>query len=445
MQLGRWYVTALTVVTLLFAGAENAINADVPPLVHSKIGTKVTSSDGAVTVTCYAKKQNYKDGEKATQDIDICSPKSINVHPDGTKYYVNSLEGGTTVVYDFRTNRKLAVIKHVFNDKDASLWSKPSGLFPFTHYTPDVRKDVNTFYGKPVESTFSHKGRYLWVPYYRRSFDVNAQDPSAVAVIDTKTDKIVRLMETGPLPKMIATSPDGKYVAIAHWGNNTVGLIDISSQNPCDWKYKKCYVVDKKLDLDYSLTESVNRDTNSGYCLRGTVFTPKGHYLLVGCMGGGGGIAVIDTHTGKYLGRLLGMMSNVRHLVIKNNYLYLSICGEGYVQRIHLANVVKAIKTMSGGKTAMLKGWTNCKVGAGARTIEMSPSGRYVFVACNTVSQLCVVDTKTMKQILSIPVDSYPVGLDVSRNGRYVFVTSQGKNKQGGNAVNIYKVTYNKK
>lgn len=48
---------------------------------------------------------------------------------------------------------------------------------------------------------FSHRGRYLWVPYYRRSFDINAQDPSAVAVIDTRTDSIVRMFETGPLPK----------------------------------------------------------------------------------------------------------------------------------------------------------------------------------------------------------------------------------------------------
>jgi len=42
----------------------------------------------------------------------------------------------------------------------------------------------------------------------------------------------------------------------------------------------------------------------------------------------------------------------------------------------------------------------------------------------------------------SIDVDSYPVGLDISNDGRYIIVTSQGRGNQGGNAVNIYEVEY---
>ena len=42
----------------------------------------------------------------------------------------------------------------------------------------------------------------------------------------------------------------------------------------------------------------------------------------------------------------------------------------------------------------------------------------------------------------TIDVDSYPVGLDVSEDGRYVIVTSQGRKGNGGNAVNIYEVEY---
>ena len=199
-------------------------------LVHPSIGTKAQSDDGRISIELIGKKQFFAPGDKATADGDINSPKSINIHPNGKKLYVNSLEGATTVVYDTQTYQKLTVIRHQFDHtKNAALWSKPSGLYPFTHYQND---HLNTFYGKPVESTFTHGGKFLWIPYYRRSYDINAQDPSAVAIIDTQKDKIVRLMETGPLPKMIATSPDGKWVAIAHWGNNTVGIIDISSPDP---------------------------------------------------------------------------------------------------------------------------------------------------------------------------------------------------------------------
>lgn len=52
-----------------------------------------------------------------------------------------------------------------------------------------------------------------------------------LAVIVTRTDEIIRLFETGPLPKMITTSPDGSRIAVTHWGNNTVGVLDISSDD----------------------------------------------------------------------------------------------------------------------------------------------------------------------------------------------------------------------
>lgn len=425
-------------LSVLFVTAATMVSAQI---VHPKIGTTVKSDDGRVTVTLIGKKIAWSSSDPNTYDADIHSPKSVNVHPSGKKFYVNSLEGAKTVAYSMDGFKKLAVINHKFDEKkDAALWSKPSGLYPFTHYNGRGIA-LNTFFGKPVESTFTHGGKYLWVPYYRRNYDINAQDPSAVAIIDTETDKIIRLMETGPLPKMIATSPDGHYVAISHWGNNTVGLIDISSPDPHQWHHKEVFIIDHQLDLHYSLTSPVDRDNGSGYALRGTVFTPDSHYLFVGCMGGGGGIAVIDLQQSEYMGRLLGMMGNVRHLVIKNQYLYLSINGGGYVQRIELDKFIQAARQMK-NKKGEINGWTNCKVGTGARTIELSPSGKYIFAACNNSSALYVVDAKEMKVITHIPVDSYPVGLDISKDGRYIFTTSQGRSGGGGNAVNIFRVDY---
>ena len=422
--------------------ADANLPAKAPQLevIHPVVGTTSSAEGGELKLTLTTKHLNYKECPKEYKDVFVNSPKSANIHPDGTKYYVNSLEGCATVVYDMKTHQRLKVIKYQFEDeKDASLWSKPSDFYPFTHYS----ENLNTFMGKPVESTFSHGGRYLWIPFYRRTYDINAQDPSAVAVIDTRTDEIVKLMETGPLPKMVACSHDGRHVAITHWGNNTVGLVNVSSLNPDEWYHEKLLVVDYVLPLDYSLTEQVDRDNKSGYCLRGTVFTPDDRYLLVGCMGDNGGIAIIDMETQRYLGRVLGMMPNVRHLVIRDGFLYLSINKAGYVQRIKLDTFMNAA-TKINGKTTTLKGWESCKVGDGARTIELSPSGHFVFAACNLASRLDVVDTRTMKKVASIDVDSYPVGLDISNDGRFVIVTSQGRGNSGtsGNAVNIYEVEY---
>lgn len=425
-------------LSLLFLTLTLVAQGANPPVIHSRIGQTTASADSSVVVKLQHKMQQFNWNDKATLDQDIFSPKSVNIHPSGKKFYVNSLEGCATVVYEMDTWRKLKVIHHQFDEvRDSALWAKPSGLFPFRHYT----RHLNTFSGKPVESAFSHGGRYLWVPYYRRTYDINAQDPSAMAIIDTQTDSIVRMMETGPLPKMVACSHDGRYMAVSHWGDNTVALVNIEGNDPKAWHYEKLFIVDYQLKLNLSMTQSVNRDVNSGYTLRGTVFTPDDHYLLVGCMGGGGGIAVIDMQSMEYLGRVLGMMSNVRHLIINDGWLYLSINGGGYVQRIRLDAFLDAARQMKDHK-GRIDGWENCKVLGGARTIEASPTGHYIFAACNAGSKLCVVDTRTMKMIAQADVDSYPVGLDISKDGQTVITTSQGRSNGGGNAVNIFAVRY---
>ena len=407
-----------------------------PPVVHSHIGQKV-EAPGALTITNVGKHQQHDWRDKATLDTDIFSPKSVNFHPDGTKYYVNSLEGCATVVYATNDNHKIKVISHRFESGTGALWAAPSGYYRFTHYPGG---ESRAFSGKPVESTFSHGGRYLWVPYYRRTFDINAQDPSAVAIIDTRTDSIVRMMETGPLPKMITCSHDGRTIAVTHWGNNTVGLIDVTGDDPKAWHHLPYVVVDHELALNFSLTHEVNRDANSGLLLRGTVFTPDDKYLLVGCMGGGG-IAVIDMTSRKYLGKI-GGISNARHLIINHGYLYASVSSADLVQRVPLDSVLSAIASRQGTSISVRCPWQVCKVGGGARTIEASPSGRFIFAACNSSSALYAVDTRQMKVVAQIPIDSYPVGLDISRDGHMLVVTSQARNYHGGNAVNLLHVDY---
>lgn len=437
----RLSLAILAIIPILLASALNADREQpvAPPVIHPAIGKTATSPDGRFSITLVTRKQNYEwSGTTTSRDPDVVSPKSVNITPDGKRYYINSLEGARTICYDMASGDKLSTIHHTIGKRHRALWTGAEEIYPFD----TIYRHPRVFTGKPVEGAFSHAGRYLWIPYYRRSYDLNAQDPSAIAVIDTSGDSIVRLIDTGPLPKMIAASPDGRHMAVAHWGNNTVGIIDIASDSPADWHHEPYHIIDYKLKLGFSRTEPVNRDTGSGNALRGTVFTPCSRYLLVGCMGGTGGIAVIDMVARKYKGKLTGMMPNVRHLDISNDgYLYLSINKGGYLQRLSLDSLYRNIECME-GKTRMVTGWQSCKVGAGARTVSLSPDGRIAYVACNTVSKLYAIDTATMTVLVSIDADSYPVGLDVSPDGHTVIVTSQGRPgaKSAGNAIDIYKV-----
>lgn len=410
--------------------------AGVPPVVHSQPGDSSAGWERRLRLRNTGKKQQYCWSDKATFDEDIFSPKSVNFHPDGSRYYINSLEGCKTVVYETGTNRKLCVIDHRFPSGSGDKWAPRSSYYSFSHYPGGENR---AFAGKPVEGAFSHSGRYFWVPYYRRTFDINAQDPSAVALIDTRGDSIVRMFDTGPLPKMVAVSPDNRYVAITHWGDNTVGLIDISDKDMNGWHHLAPLVAGQRLSLDFPVDRPIDRDTHSGLKLRGTVFTPDGKYLLVSAMGGP--LQVFDLVGMKYLGWINSAYS-VRHLVIRDDILYGSQNVAATVISVPLDSIDSGIKraAANGSRNISVRGWRSCKVGGGARTLDVSPDGKLLFVACNSASEIDVVDAISMTVVDRIRVDSYPVGLAVSADGTRLVVTSQGRKGFGGNAVNLFDI-----
>jgi DNA-binding beta-propeller fold protein YncE len=413
-------------------------------VVYNKIGVISTPESSPVQLELYARFQHRvytTKNEKDKYDADISSPKSINYLPAQNKFYVHSLEGFKTVVYDLGTLEKLKVINHSFNAENQNLF-KNGEYIPFDYSYKFRKSSFNYFKGKPVESCLSHNGKYLWVTYYRRSYDKNSQSPSAVAIIDTEKDEIVRVMPTGILPKMIAASPDNKFVAVTHWGDNTLGIIDISSDNPMDFKYTNHLIVDKRLYFNYKQGEYVNRDKNCGYCLRGTVFTPDFKYLLVGRMGGGG-IAVFDVENNfDYLGVTFTKHHNLRHLVINEDYLYMSTNVNGYIDKVNWKELVENRVENQGKKTNIeTKG---CYVGIGARTIVLSTDGKYIFASVNNESKIVVIDASTMKKVATIPADSFPVGLEITDDNKYLLATAQGRSKAGGgHTVTIFEITYN--
>ena len=154
--------------------------------------------------------------------------------------------------------------------------------------------------------------------------------------------------------------------------------------------------------------------------------------------------AVIDLENMKYLGRATGNLSNLRHLLVKDGVLFASINRSGIILRMPLDTFLSKVRSLDGDRTrtVAVDGWQSCKVPSGARTINISPKGDFIFVACNSSSCLAVVDAVAMKLLGTLPADSYPVGLDISDDGKYLFTTSQGRGNGGGNAVDIFEVEY---
>ncbi|PLW92564.1 MAG: peptidoglycan-binding protein [Marinilabiliales bacterium] len=398
------------------------------------IGHTSSSLDSVSSFELIARIRNYYSATTNPADVlnkHIDSPKAAIIIEEKNKFYINSLEGYETLIFSLDSFKQIGIIRHCFDITDTALFNEHSALgYPFA-----FRGDVRIFCGKPVEGCLTHDGKYMWITYYRRSFDKSAIQPSAMAIIDTDNDSIVRVMATGPLPKMIAPSPDGKFLAVTHWGDNTIGIIDISSNNPDDFQYIDHFVVENKLSLNSANNTPYNRDQECGFCLRGTVFTPDSRYLLVGRMGGGG-IAIFDMDSMAYLGTVWGMKTNVRHLLIHDDYLYLSANKPGYVQKAPLDSVISAV--YNNGTT--WSDWEGVFVGKGARTIDITPDGEFLFVAANNVSKVSMIRTSDMKIVAESVADSYPVGLSVSKNGDIFIVTSQGRYGGGGNSVMIFRI-----
>lgn len=371
------------------------------------------------------------------KDPEINSPKSVRFSADGRKIYINSLEGGQTLVYSWPALVKGKTITHIFNEKNAYLFQGETTVFDYPYY--QKRAEVNSFRGKPVESELSHGGRFLWVPYYRRDFDASAQSPSAVAIIDTATDEIVRVMPTGPIPKYVAASPDGRFMAIVHWGDNTVGLIDTSSGDPRSFHYVAHLVVEHQLSQKDKA--GTDRDRTCGFCLRGTVFSSDSQYLLVARMGGGG-VAGFHIPTQKYLGSVMNIKATPRHLVLSpdGQTLYASSNASGFVSAVPLQNALAALAVADGKRVDGPK-WNSVSVGVGARTLDITADGQFLFVAVNNSSELVVVHAPSMHVAARLDVDPYAVGLALSPDNTAVVLTSQGRKGQGGgNAVDLIDV-----
>lgn len=372
---------------------------------------------------------------KSLRGPNIQSPKSVIFSSDGKKFFVNSLEGMKTVIFDSDSAEERGTIHHHYSEKDASLFQNQDRVFDAIYLTLPKQGTTNCFSGKPVELALSHNGKYLWSTFYRKNWDTKATSPSAVAIIDAETFQPVRVMPTGTIPKMLALSPDGRTMAVVNWGENTIGLIDISSGNPHDFQYIRQLIDEKKLPLE---TINGDRDSMCGHCLRGAVFSSDSRYLLVGRMRTGG-ISVFDVLTGERLGILTGLQGAPRHLVRAGDDIYASSNSSGCISRFNLARVLPTLLASPGGSVDVQP--ETLFVGKGTRTISLSPDGKYLYAVSNLDSRLSLIALKNWKIIDQIPVSPYGVGLAVSPDGKTVITTSQGRKGEGGHVLDIFKLT----
>ena len=135
--------------------------------------------------------------------------------------------------------------------------------------------------------------------------------------------------------------------------------------------------------------------------------------------------------------------TDLEHLLLDpdDRRLYLSSNRTGYVSSIDLDRLLSALMSAHGGKIE-LDGWLEREVGKWARTIALTPDRQLLLVTVFGDSELVALDAETLTILARITVDSFPVGLAISPDGKRVWTTSQGRNLQGGNSISIFDLQY---
>jgi len=161
------FILLLVIISLKFSKAQDQ------EIIRIEINASSKPDDSELTLYLVARIQNYNAKVKHQNDYfdqTIFSPKSANILSRKEKLYIQSLEGFSTSVFDLSTLNRIKVINHKFKQEDLSLFRDTS---VFDYKFRNRKNQFNIFKGKPVESCFSHKGKYLWITYYRRDYDLN--------------------------------------------------------------------------------------------------------------------------------------------------------------------------------------------------------------------------------------------------------------------------------
>lgn len=323
--------------------------------------------------------------------------KSVELSPDGSRIYSMNLEQCSVFEFNRKSRklqRKIVFVRHRgrgFNYKK-KVW-------------------ISSYQEKPVEAHFTHSGRYLWIslhnaggiviwdllngatavrgkPYkvvwYSEIFDrpLSEKTPHKKGVPKHRRKRIRLLwIKTGSTPKVISSSPDGRFLFVANWHSHTVSVLNIESQNPGDWK--------------------IIGNLHTGRIPRGLAVSPDSRYLYVAQMGSNH-ISVVDLENMKKVDRIV-VGVNPRHLVISKGFLYSSLNIAGKLVKIDLRNlqIGQQVKTLPS-----------------PRTVAISQDGRYVFVVCYNINYMQVFTADTLAPVGRFASTVHPVGVTVYQNDR---------------------------
>ena len=304
------------------------------------------------------------------------SPKSVLASDSGLISAHNMMYRHSVTIYDANKAELIATVP------DSVVLSD----FGFKNFS-------GSYKGAPVEGAFSPDGKYLYFTNYamygkgltKEGHDTcspaSGYDTSFLSRINLETKKIDAMYQVGSVPKVVAISPDNKYILVSNWCSYTVTVIAVESGKTV-------------------------KSIKIGRYPRGIAITEDSKYAYIAEMGGSH-IHRLDLADFSKL--LIPIGSNPRAVVISpdGGKLYVTMNVSGKVQAWDLT----ANKTIKSVKT-----------GEAARSLDISSDGSALFVVNFKSDTLSKVRTSDMKVLQTVKVCNEPIGVtyDSSTNSTWV-------------------------
>ncbi len=304
------------------------------------------------------------------------SPKSVASSGAGYVTAQNMMYRHSVTVYD---SRSFELVKTV---SDAVQLSK----LGYPEYQGTVR-------GAPVEAAFSPDGRYAYVSNYSMygagfgpegsdsCTPSSGYDRSFVYRIDMKSLKIDRAYRVGAVPKVVAVTPDDRYVLVTNW---------------CTWDLS---VISTKKGKE------VKRVPIGAYP-RGIAVSPKGNAAYVAVMGSNV-LVRVDLNRWTKSSFPVGAGPRAAEFHPSDRYVFVSLNAEGRVAKLDLR---------TGAVTAKVA------TGSAPRSLALAADGKALYVVNYESGTISKLRTSDMKTIQTINACYHPIGITYDRATRRVWV-----------------------
>jgi DNA-binding beta-propeller fold protein YncE len=307
------------------------------------------------------------------------TPKSVASSGTGLVFAQNMMYRHSVTVYD---SRKLELEKTI---------SDAVELADFGY-----ERFAGTSLGAPVEAAFSPDGKYAYVSNYSMYGDgfgpegddectpASGFDRSFVYRISLETLEIDDVYRVGAVPKVVAVTPDGRFVLVANW---------------CTW------------DLSVVSTGKGRevRRIEMGEYPRGIAVTPDGGAAYVGIMGGDY-LVRVDLATWESSTIPIGSGPRALEIDPSGDKVYATLNMAGRVAKLDLRT--GRIKTVA--------------TGTRPRSLAIAPDGKAIYVVNYESGTLTKLRTRDMEILQTIDACFHPIGITYDAPTRRVWIACYG-------------------